>query len=683
MNPANRQLRAITFVVFALMSTLFMLVYLDRWHLSPLLFALGIIASSSLVLATEVLAVFALRRRRHERLTRRQWAWDYAIASLVGSVTLLATLGAIGLAQDRVPIVLVLIFATRMVNTWVIAYAVDEIASYRASAATARRDLIPRLQIVRAMNEQLEQAETASDSRDLETIRSTIWRPLERLRQRIDRYDDTQAASEVETFIDRVLRPLSHELHPITAQIGLVRAISGLGFRVETPAVISELDDSDELLDDDVRLEAFRWISQATRLGSQQPGVLIDWEQRALSIHLLGAQGKTLDPLQRAAGLTLDASDTLHVPLRGQLTEQLIKQATAMEPKLVGARFLPRAWQWRGNGASPSLALVAALAFVAVPGGTYVANASVSTATAAAAATWLVVPLTLAWIFRKVSVRGQGVKPLAWFLCTWVGLGVLTGLASGATYLFFDASGGGSVVAQEVARGFVRLTLIGGLVALTAEFADNAQRALANIDTALQNALVQRADILTRARDRSQLIAEVLHRRVQGRMAAIAVLFRLNDHSRALSELDAITSETLPELMSQLIRSDTSPPARIDTVDVPPGLHVVIDCDEASRKLPEDLETIACTLIEESAANAHKHGHASLLHVRVRRDSDHLVIECADNGVGVAPDRQPGLGSRLFDDAVGPDGSWYLGPGRTGALIRFELPQKTSAIATH
>lgn len=679
MKAEHLRLRPVVFVVFAIASTIYMLVYLERFAMTVSRFALTLIAISSVVLAVEVSLLRFLRKREVGLLTRTRWARDYAFVSALGSLLLIALVGIVGLAQDRDLYVWLIVITTNVMNIWLIAFAADKVASYRESAARAKRELMPRLQIVRSMNDRLTSANDVAENRDLAAIHASIWKPLVSFEQRARTQTDDECAQEIEAFIGGVLRPLSHDLHPITPEVGLIPAISDLGCRVTSDPVVREMDTANALLDDDVRREAFRWVAHASASTPQSAHVQLMLDERSLRIDVTGATSALLDPLQEAAGIVLESFSQVRVPLRGQVTHELLSDADSHAPKRVERGFLFREWRWEQQKSGFSVLLVTLLALVSVPAGTFIANKNVTPAAAAAAVTWMVVPPLFAWVFTKVVLNVSGIRALLWFVGSWISLGVVTGLASGLTFLFFDPTGGMTVVVQEIARATLRLTLIGGLVSLTAELAGNAHRALATINGELHQALVRREAILEHARARSQLIAEVLHRRIQGRLSAIAVLFRMHQRERAACELTVITGTVLPDLMTSLRKGSES--SRLPSIEAPPGLEVILHGHEKCAGLEPRVETIACRVIEEAAANSYRHGQATCMEVLVHPEDDFLLITCRDNGRGLASDFQPGLGSRLFDEATDGTGHWRMSSSATGTTIDFAIPLSEDAPA--
>lgn len=676
----NRRVRISTFAVWSVASGIYMLVYFDTRGLPTGRFVLGIFVVSMVALLAEALLVRVLTGVHPHPMSRSRWLRDYAIIGGSGSAILIGALDIIGLGQGRSLAVMALVVMTGIINSWLIGYAIDEMVSYRRSAAKARDESLPRLRMIRSMNEHLSAADEAADNRERDVIRSAIQRPLHKLRQRAVRAGDDEAAASIEAFISDVLRPLSHHMHPITPKLGLVKALDTAGYRVVAPPVVIELDAAGELLDDDVRIETYRWIAESLRVTDGNIQVNLSLGERALCVELIGSHGQSLDPLQLTAGLTVhqtpeptpDSPSRLMAPLRGQLSQHFLADFDTRAHRPTRREFLRSEWQWRGDTAGPPIPLVAAIAVTALPALTFIANPSIDRSAALATGlTWVVVPVTLAWVLSRVRARGNGLRQFLWFLFTWIGLGVVTGLISAFAVLFFDPTAGTVVIAQEIARASMRLTVLGGLVAFTAELAHNAERTLEAIEEQHRAAGEQRRFILERAQDRSRLIAEVLHRRVQGRMAAIALLFRMHHRDRAIRELDYIDAQVLPDLMSSL-GGDPHPTLR--TLEYPAGIDVRIERDDSAQGLPEATESLIGLLIEEAAANAIRHGQATTLTASIRTNPTHVLLTCSDNGLGCAADPTAGLGSRLFDEAVGDNGLWRLSsaPG-AGARVDFAI----------
>ncbi|MGA0209620.1 MAG: hypothetical protein ACO3LZ_06835, partial [Candidatus Nanopelagicales bacterium] len=94
------------FIVLALGVLGFMLAFFDRWDMDPWRFSLLITSAGLGMLVSELLALHFLGTRELSVDARARWFLHYGLASIVGSITLVAVLGIVGLAQDRAPFVL-------------------------------------------------------------------------------------------------------------------------------------------------------------------------------------------------------------------------------------------------------------------------------------------------------------------------------------------------------------------------------------------------------------------------------------------------------------------------------------------------------------------------------------------------------------------------------------------------
>ena len=57
-------------------------------------------------------------------------------------------------------------------------------------------------------------------------------------------------------------------------------------------------------------------------------------------------------------------------------------------------------------------------------------------------------------------------------------------------------------------------------------------------------------------------------------------------------------------------------------------------------------------------------------------------MSCADNGDGLGREVNPGLGSRLFDEAVKPTGSWSIEATGVGTTVTFTVPIAQSSLTS-
>jgi two-component sensor histidine kinase len=186
---------------------------------------------------------------------------------------------------------------------------------------------------------------------------------------------------------------------------------------------------------------------------------------------------------------------------------------------------------------------------------------------------------------------------------------------------------------------------------------------------------VTRANLLSRADETDRFLAEALHRTVQGRVTAIALLLRLDRRKEAERELDTLTRGTLPELEAKLGEWMQVEVAESEHASEVSGLLVTDDIDwSAMRSQDEVLTARLRRAVDEIAINARRHGHATTLDVTLFRNETHLVLSCADNGEGPSAIPSPGLGSAILDDVCREyNGTWSLTRQEPITRVRVEL----------
>jgi signal transduction histidine kinase len=97
------------------------------------------------------------------------------------------------------------------------------------------------------------------------------------------------------------------------------------------------------------------------------------------------------------------------------------------------------------------------------------------------------------------------------------------------------------------------------------------------------------------------------------------------------------------------------------------------------ERLPESVEVAAYFLVSESLANIAKHAHASIATIAINRESERVVVEVVDDGVGGA-DTERGSGLRGLADRVEALGGWLRvwSPSGGGTRVRAEIPCASS-----
>jgi two-component sensor histidine kinase len=138
-----------------------------------------------------------------------------------------------------------------------------------------------------------------------------------------------------------------------------------------------------------------------------------------------------------------------------------------------------------------------------------------------------------------------------------------------------------------------------------------------------------------------------------------------------------LTRRTLPELEAKLgewVQVDLM--SESDASFAIPGLEI-IDNSDWQTLIPQDpaLAERLRSVVHESAVNARRHGHGSVMNVHLMRSGSQLILTCSDNGSGPNPDSIPGLGSALLDEvSLTHSGSWSLKREHGQTVMRMEIP---------
>jgi len=672
--------RLTPFVILALAGVLFMATSFDPWEFDPWTFVIAITATSLLTLTVEASALRIPLDRLLQTRPRAQWFGHYGLASALGSITLIACLEIIGLSQQRAGFVLVLVVITRAANTYIIAYGVDELISFRRDADLARAQLKPSLQLITYVNTRLDKLTQDTYRHDIDTINDCVMKPLVALESTIQHQTSAQAAREVESFIDDQLRPLSQRLHPIAVKVGLIAALAAEGIDVRTAPVVREMDSRGELLDELVQVELFRWITSIGATGQTtgaSPSISLVIENRALRIDVTTAVPAELDARQEISGMAVVGPGSITAPLRGQFIDQTaVGRPQQMQDSKDGAR-LHITSRWTGEN-DPPVWMIALVALGAAPAVSFIANSFVGPKVIVATAASFLVPVVLYILMQWRQRRRRSDASLGLMALWWLGIGLATSFTVVAIMVVFGSSITLGSFMAEVARYLMRLSLFGGVLTLFGALAASARTTVAEVAEQREVALAERWRTLTDYHERARLIAEVLHRRVQSRLAGIALLFHLDQQSDALAQLREITSELLPQLLTALTDSDLEHAAHLNTVASAKHIHIEYRESPALNILRSEHPRLFGTMVDECAANAYRHGRAQRMRVEVTRDGNWWHVTCSNNGKALDENWRPGLGARQYDDAVGPDGSWSMS--RVGATTVVAFTFRASSV---
>ena len=155
------------------------------------------------------------------------------------------------------------------------------------------------------------------------------------------------------------------------------------------------------------------------------------------------------------------------------------------------------------------------------------------------------------------------------------------------------------------------------------------------------------------------------------------------EHGREARRLASKTLATIREL-SQLLR-----PSVLDDLGLGPsletlveaferrhGIPVALDVSTLPERLGEQTETAIYRILQEALTNVERHARASQVWVRAGVAGSRVVVEIADDGVGLPPDgtRRRGLGLiGMHERARALGGSIHLQRGER-TTVRLELP---------
>lgn len=224
-------------------------------------------------------------------------------------------------------------------------------------------------------------------------------------------------------------------------------------------------------------------------------------------------------------------------------------------------------------------------------------------------------------------------------------------------------------------------TLVVSAVGSVLRGEDDANARLLEAVTAREvDALVADREIARASRD----LAQHLHGTLQSRLLAVA--FALDEAARR--EDEAAFRQALTEARVALEEVSLSPQPAIDT-DLPSALAGVASLwrgflDVEVWIAPELPAPAASTvtditrIAEEAVGNAHKHGNAHCVQIRVHAVDHGIAVRVSDDGIGPR-NGIPGMGSAWLD-FVAP-GAWSLGPGVDGRGSVLQVLLSTAGTA--
>ena len=567
---------------------------------------------------------------------------------------------------------------------WVIA---GTFGAWRRASHT-RNQLAHSVRMQEQFNELLTQAEKERFTEYRTVIASKVVGSLDRVMQSWNDSTNEVLASQLENLTDKVMRPLAHQLHPVTLRVGLIPSIRSLGsgYRLDFDSNVTDLDESGQLLDPAVTPQVFRWVRNLNPEGTSVT-ITIRCHGDDVIFSAVGvANGRDLDPIQRVAGLRSEQV----APGRCRL---IAPRAGTTPPEMILENAHPQKQSPVSGGGwgvltSPpvvSVPLVLYIGVVSAPITSVVRREEVGVEALWITILGVIIPALIAWPLSRINVNTGTRQGALVVLALWLGLAIFSATVINAVIAFFAPVY--STVIGNILRfvgSFSRYAIAGPSFTVTRGFISQTKQDEIGLQARKAEINRNRADLLGLADDTDRFLAETLHRTVQGRIAAIALLLRLDRRSEAEREMELLTQHTLPELEAKLAEwMQTESVNEPDSSFTVPGLEI-IDNSDWQTLIPQDpaLAERLRSVVHESAVNARRHGHSSVMIVNLAQSGPQLVLTCSDNGSGPDPDSIPGLGSALLDEVSSIyAGSWSLKRENGNTIMRMEMPAGTGGIS--
>ena len=636
----------------------------------------GFIEVSLVVLAGLALgaACFALARYLIARSRSTFWrSIPVAIAIYVG-VAVLTGLLMVLILVDRGPggqpaLLTVLYMVSRPVNILILAIAVQFVRDGVTVTRNVGGVTQDQLLLARQTNEMIEAAERDLRAESLRMFAIQVARPLRRILSDGPELDNDALADRLEEFIEVRLRPMAHVLHPVSVRLGLIPAMRSLNPEVSVDAAgsVERMDADGTLLDDDVRLQLYRWIR--TGLPHQGPSrAALVVRGRDLEVSLHPQTRAPVDAVQAAAGLRLLGPGLVAAPLRGQVVEVAVEQDQPRTHSSGRPRYRLR--ELLTVPFPNRLLLVVLLSIGSSPFQFVLYRWGPSAGTLLATLASALAPIAVVLVLDRLP------PPRHTLAGAWRVIGEWLAISAAAAFALLAVGTAYSVLPHGIEewgltlfRMSYRFGIPGLMVTLSYGLVVVAHRRLKRAEEALEREECRRIEILGQSRQLDRDVAEALHRNVQGRLAAAVILLRLGQRDEAWAQVLEMASVEIPWLLE---RMGDSPEERVLLWDPPMGLNVIQLGD-----LPVDQQTFGLLrrAVGEVAVNALRHGGATTLLVAVEVEHDRCRLVCEDNGSGIDEPVVPGLGSRLLDDTVvALGGAWRMEQSAVGCRVVLEVP---------
>lgn len=228
----------------------------------------------------------------------------------------------------------------------------------------------------------------------------------------------------------------------------------------------------------------------------------------------------------------------------------------------------------------------------------------------------------------------------------------------------------------------------------------------ADLDTANDNLRELSARLLQLQDDERRRIARELHDSVGQTLAALAMnlsAVRLDFERIAQTASALVDSENLVRDMSTEVRtiSHLLHPPLLDEAGLSSALRwyvegfavrskikVDLDLPEDFGRLPRESETAIFRVVQECLTNIHRHSGSPVAKIRLRHRDQEVLVEIADKGKGIPPEKQehllstgaPGVGIRGMRERLRQlGGTLDINSNGTGTVVIVKLPVPDSS----
>lgn len=190
------------------------------------------------------------------------------------------------------------------------------------------------------------------------------------------------------------------------------------------------------------------------------------------------------------------------------------------------------------------------------------------------------------------------------------------------------------------------------------ELEDRVRERTAELDTANQNLRELSARLLQLQDEERRRIARELHDSIGQMLTALTMnlssvradIERLAKTATALSDSEALVQEMSTEVrtISYLLHpplldeKGLSSAIRwyVDGFTQRSKIKVDLDLPDDFGRLPRELETALFRVVQECLTNVHRHSGSSAARIRVRHSGGQVLVEVADEGKGIPPEKK-------------------------------------------